>query len=134
MGWLSYGDSKGFAIGFASGGLDDDTLVLRGLWGRERLSRLYEFELILERQGAAELTAGELKAVLAKPCTVAMGPTEDDLVFGILESTVVKKIWPIDDTPSDKPGLMARLMARAEAAQKAANASSASKGKGGKKK
>ena len=33
--------------------------------------------------------------------------------FGILETTVVKKIWPIDDTPSDKPGLMARLMARA---------------------
>lgn len=55
-------------------------------------------------------------------------------IFGILESTVVKKIWPIDDTPSDKPGLMARLMARAEAAQKAANASSSNKGKGGKKK
>ncbi len=55
--------------------------------------------------------------------------------LGILEMTVVKKIWPIDDSlpppGQEKKSWMQKMMARAEEAQRAAEAS---RGKGGKRK
>jgi len=55
--------------------------------------------------------------------------------LGILEMTVVKKIWPIDDSlpppGQEKKSWMQKMMARAEDAQRAAEAS---RGKGGKRK
>jgi type VI secretion system secreted protein VgrG len=104
MGWLPYGDEEdSFAIGFSSGGILDDKITLRGLWGRERLSRLYEFELILERKGAVALTPEQIKGVLGTPCAAAMGPNTSDLVYGIIESIEVL------DVSADEP---ARYYAR----------------------
>jgi type VI secretion system secreted protein VgrG len=72
-------------IAFLSGALPDDgTLRLFGVEGRETLSRLYEFELYLTRQGEA-FSPAELDALLDAPCAVALGPNPGDVMHGLLQ-------------------------------------------------
>lgn len=74
---------EGIEIGFMSGALPDaDDIDLRGLIGREELSRLFEFKLLLSRP--APFTPGEINDLLHAPCAVAMGPKPADVVHGLL--------------------------------------------------
>ena len=58
--------------------------------------------------------------------------------LGILENTVIKKVWPIDDSEpvksADSKGWIQRLMERAQEAQRAQQRRSSGSSKGGKKK
>ncbi|MCC6523843.1 MAG: type VI secretion system tip protein VgrG [Polyangiaceae bacterium] len=71
-------------IRFASGALPDDDVRLLGVLGREEISRLFEFDLILERP--ERYTDAELDQLLKAPCAVALGPKPGDVVHGLLQS------------------------------------------------
>lgn len=75
---------EGIAIKFISGGLPDDPVVLRGVWGRERLGRLFEFDLLLSRE-TGPFTDDELDTLLKAPCAIALGTKQGDVVRGLLE-------------------------------------------------
>ncbi|MDI1476530.1 type VI secretion system tip protein TssI/VgrG [Polyangium sp. y55x31] len=75
---------EGVELSFVSGGLDDRTVELHGVWGKERLSRLFEFELLLASP-EGPLTDDELDSLLRTPCAISMGPKDGDVVHGILE-------------------------------------------------
>jgi uncharacterized protein involved in type VI secretion and phage assembly len=71
-------------LGFFSGAFEDSgALQLVGVNGRERLSQLFEFDLLLIRQGPP-LTETELEDIVRQPCVVALGKREGDLVHGII--------------------------------------------------
>src|SRR5689334_10261412 len=59
-------------------------LTLRGLWGRERLSEPYAFDLLLTRERGAG-GALDVDTLFASPCAIALGGP-DNLVRGILAS------------------------------------------------
>lgn len=86
MGWSTFEQTD---IGFVSGAMPDDPVELRGMVGRERISRLFEFDVLLIRPKNPPFTESELDALLGAPCTVAMGKTKNDLVFGILQNIEV---------------------------------------------
>lgn len=71
-------------IRFASGALPDDDVRLRGVWGRESISRLFEFDLMLHR--SQRYTEDELDQLLKAPCAIALGPKKGDIVHGLLQS------------------------------------------------
>ena len=75
---------KAQLIAFKSGALPDDDVELKGFVGRERLSRLFEFELILARR--EPYTDQEIDDLLRSPCAIAMGGRKGDIVHGILSS------------------------------------------------
>jgi type VI secretion system secreted protein VgrG len=76
---------EGVQIAFMSGALKDDDIRLRGLVGREALSRLFEFDLVFSRKDGP-YTRAELENVLRTPCAMTMGPRPGDVVHGILSS------------------------------------------------
>lgn len=88
---------------FASGALPDDDVRLRGVWGRERLSRLFEFDLLLTR--GKNYTDDELDQLLKAPCVIAMGPKKGDVVHGLLQS-----IEAIDHDSSTQARYIARMV------------------------
>src|SRR5262245_31908840 len=71
-------------IRFLSGALPDDHVRLRGVWGRESLSRLFEFDLVLQRE--KPYTHDELDQLLKAPCAIALGPRKGDVVHGLLRT------------------------------------------------
>jgi type VI secretion system secreted protein VgrG len=76
----------GVNLGFFSNAFKDSSaLQLLGVLGHERLSHLFEFELLLQRKGPP-LTDAELEDVVRQPCVVALGQKEGDLVHGMLTS------------------------------------------------
>jgi type VI secretion system secreted protein VgrG len=72
------------AIAFKSGALPEDKVVLWSLHGRERLSSLYEFDLVLDR--ATAYTEEQMRDLLKAPCAVAMGEADGEVVHGLLSS------------------------------------------------
>jgi type VI secretion system secreted protein VgrG len=76
---------EGVQIAFMSGALKDDDVRLRGVVGRESLSRLFEFDLVFSRKDGA-YTRDQLELVLRSPCAMTMGPRAGDVVHGILAS------------------------------------------------
>ncbi|MFO0552811.1 MAG: type VI secretion system tip protein TssI/VgrG [Polyangiaceae bacterium] len=64
---------------------DDKPLVLLGVEGREELSRLFQFQLLLFRAGPP-FGDEELDALVSEPCVIAMGPRKSDVVHGALSS------------------------------------------------
>ena len=88
---------------FASGALPDDDVRLRGVWGRERLSRLFEFDLLLTR--GKNYTDDELDQLLKAPCVIAMGPKKGDIVHGLLQS-----IEAIDHDSTTQARYIARMV------------------------
>ena len=71
-------------IAFLSAAMPDEEIDLLGLWGKEELSRLFSFRLLLARE--KPFSDDELDELLNNHCAVAMGPGEHDTVHGILES------------------------------------------------
>jgi type VI secretion system secreted protein VgrG len=73
-------------LGFFSGAFEDSTaLQLIGVRGKEEISKLFEFELLLVKKGAA-LTDKELEDIVKLPCVLALGVRHGDLVHGVLSS------------------------------------------------
>ena len=64
---------------------DERPLSLLGVDGREELSRLFSFDLLLVRQGAA-LEDDKLAALVHDPCVIALGTSKSDVVHGYLSS------------------------------------------------
>jgi type VI secretion system secreted protein VgrG len=71
-------------IAFKSGAMPDDKMRCRGFIGRERLSRLFEFDLLLVRP--TPFTEEETDSLLKTPCVLAMGGRKGDVVHGLLRS------------------------------------------------
>lgn len=80
-------NEKGIRLGFYSKALKDDNapLALVGVEGREAISTLFEFDLVLHRAGPP-LEETQLCALVSDPCVIAMGPRKSDIVHGILAS------------------------------------------------
>lgn len=95
---------EGVQIAFVSGAMPDDDIRLRGVWGRERLSRLFEFDLVLSR-AAGPFSDEQLDDLLKAPCAVALGPRPGDVVHGLLE-----RIELIDSTRNVAARYFARLV------------------------
>jgi type VI secretion system secreted protein VgrG len=76
---------EGGHIAFVSGAMKDDDIRLRGVRGRERLSALYEFDLLISR-AAGPFTDDQLDALLHAPCVIAMGKNQGEIVHGLLDS------------------------------------------------
>jgi type VI secretion system secreted protein VgrG len=95
---------EGVHIQFASGFEMEEPLVLRGVWGRERLGRLFEFDLLLSRE-AGPLTEDELDSLLKAPCAIALGKRPGDVVHGLLE-----RIELIDSARSVAARYLARVV------------------------
>ncbi len=77
-------DRSGIHLGFFSGAFPDSgALQLLGVRGKETISQLFEFDLLLERQGAP-LTDQELEDIVRKPCVMALGLKQGDLVHGTI--------------------------------------------------
>ncbi len=75
---------EGIEIAFVSGALPDDDIRLRGVWGREKLSRLFEFDILISR-AAGPFTDDQLDDLLRAPCAISLGPRPGDVVHGLLE-------------------------------------------------
>jgi type VI secretion system secreted protein VgrG len=75
---------EGVQIAFISGALPDEDIDLLGVWGRERLSRLFEFDVLLARS-AGPFSDTELDDLLRVPCAIALGPRPGDVVHGLIE-------------------------------------------------
>lgn len=81
---MADGTKQGVQLGFFSNAFKDSkALQLIGVRGKERISQLFEFDLLLTRKGPA-LTEDELQEIVRQPCVVALGRREADLVHGIL--------------------------------------------------
>lgn len=80
-------NDKGIHLGFYSRALKDDAapLALVGVDGREEISRLFEFTLVLHRAGPP-LDEGLVAGLLSAPCVIALGPNKTDIVHGVLAS------------------------------------------------
>lgn len=76
-------DIRKVNLEFVSGALPDADIELRSVVGRERISRLFEFDLVLAK-GDGPFTDGELDQLLKARCAIAFGPGEGDVVHGIL--------------------------------------------------
>jgi len=98
-------DRSGIHLGFFSGAFaDSGALQLLGVRGKETISQLFEFELLLERQGTP-LTDKELEDIVRKPCVMALGLKQGDLVHGTIVS-----IEHLDGTRHVKQLYVARLV------------------------
>lgn len=76
---------SGIQLGFFSGTFakDPTALALLGVVGREELSRLFEYQLLLARIGEP-LSEEELAGLVTDPCVIALGNRQGDIVHGIL--------------------------------------------------
>jgi type VI secretion system secreted protein VgrG len=64
--------------------MPDDKPLLLGVHGRERISRLFELDLVIARP-AGHYTDDELDQLLKAPCALTLGPRPGDVVHGLLE-------------------------------------------------
>src|SRR4051812_29790392 len=94
-------------IGFVSGSAPTDDVRLLGVVGRERLSRLFEFDLLFIRP-ESRYSDDELDKLLKSPCAIALGPKPGDVVHGILSTIDV-----LDATRKSPPHYVARLVPKA---------------------
>jgi type VI secretion system secreted protein VgrG len=73
------------SLAFAAGKLRPGELRLLGVRGREQISRLFAFDLLLSRD-AGPLSEDEIDRLFSVPCAIAMGEGPGDVVRGVLES------------------------------------------------
>lgn len=77
-----------YQLEFESGGLTDaeeEFLEVRYMTGREELSRLFHFDLVLKK-AKGPLTPQQIDDMLKAPCALGLGPGQHDIVHGLLES------------------------------------------------
>ena len=92
-------------LGFMSGAFPDDPagLHLKGVRGREELSQLFRYDLLLARPDGP-LSDADLEAIVRSPCVIALGPQAGDVVHGILV-----EIEHLDSTRHVQPHYLARM-------------------------
>src|SRR5262245_52686108 len=95
---------EGVEIAFVSGGLSGADIDLRGVFGREQLSRLFAFDLILAHRGGP-FSDDDLDKLLGAPCAIAFGAKKGDVVHGLLE-----RIELVDSTRQTQPRYLARMV------------------------
>jgi type VI secretion system secreted protein VgrG len=98
---------EGIEIRFVSGATPNDDVRLRGALGRERLSQLFEFDLVFTRKGEP-YTDDQLDALLKAPCAIVLGPKPGDVVHGLLSS-----IEFVDSPRGIEPRYLARMVPKA---------------------
>lgn len=76
-------------LAFKSGALPEDEVGLQGVIGTERLSGLFEIQLILARD--KPYTDDEIDQLLKAPCAVALGKRKGNVVHGILSSIEMRE-------------------------------------------
>lgn len=76
---------QGVCIGFLTSAFPEDEVELHGVEGREELSHLFEFELLLVRR-SGPWSPDDLDEVMKKPCAIGMGQRPGDVVHGMLRS------------------------------------------------
>lgn len=98
--------TAGVQLGFHSGAFEDEpgTLFLLGVDGREELSRLFEYDLLLAKYGDP-LTEEDLAALVTEPCVIALGQRPGDVVHGVLS-----EIEHVDGTAGKRSYYVARLL------------------------
>ena len=73
-------------LGFVSKALkDDDDVQLQGVDGREALSRLYAYDLLLVRP-SGPFSRDQLDDLLRERCVIALGDRPGDIVHGLLSA------------------------------------------------
>ncbi|HVY45494.1 MAG TPA: type VI secretion system tip protein TssI/VgrG [Minicystis sp.] len=98
------GNNDRLAIRFATGAFPDDDLVLEGAWGKEKISRLYAFDLVVRRNSGGPYTDDEIDALLKAPCSFAFGPGDGEVVHGLVERIDVL------DSPRERPRYVVRVV------------------------
>jgi type VI secretion system secreted protein VgrG len=86
---MAKNDSHLAGLAFKSGALPEDDVRLRGVAGTERLSQLYEFQLILSRQ--TPYTDDEIDDLLKAPCAISLANKKGAIVHGILRSIEMRE-------------------------------------------
>jgi type VI secretion system secreted protein VgrG len=81
--------TAGIQLGFYSPAFPkrDRGMALLGANGREELSSLFEFDLLLKRDGEP-LSEDERAALVSEPCVIALGARKGDVVHGVMSSIV----------------------------------------------
>ena len=72
MGTGTVGDWQELGLKFVSGACPDDNIRLLGVEGREAISQLFAYDLLLTREEG--FTDDELDGLLKAPCAMALGP------------------------------------------------------------
>ncbi|MEO7329147.1 MAG: type VI secretion system tip protein TssI/VgrG [Minicystis sp.] len=97
-------ESREGSLSFACGALPDDEVALHGVVGKEELSRLFSFDLLLHRE-KGPFSADELDLLLKSPCAIALGHSAEDIVHGLLS-----QIELLDDDAHHAARYRARLV------------------------
>lgn len=90
-------------LAFKSGAIPHDDVALRGVIGRERISTLFEFKLVLGRD--KPYTDDEIDGLLKTPCAIALGTKKGSIVHGILSSIEMR-----DATRDNSIGYLATMV------------------------
>ncbi len=96
-------DWEELGLKFVSGACPQDDIRLLGVHGREWLSRLFEYDLLLTR--SEPFSRSELDKLLHAPCAVALGSHAGDVLHGLLAD-----ITEIDTAQSKTPRYLARMV------------------------
>jgi type VI secretion system secreted protein VgrG len=75
---------NGAVLAFKSAAVPDDTAWLMAARGRERISHLYEVDLLLGR--LKPYSESQIKDLLKAPCAVALGDGAGEVIHGLLAS------------------------------------------------
>ncbi len=98
--------TDGIQLGFYTSTFPDEptALSLLGAFGREELSRLFEYRLLLGRYGEP-LSEEELAGLVTDPCVIALGNRAGDLVHGVLS-----EIEHVEGTRASRSYYVAKLV------------------------
>jgi type VI secretion system secreted protein VgrG len=84
------------SIAFASGAMSSRSFRLRGVHGRESISKLFEYDLLVARENnATPFTLDEIDSLLSSPCSLALGRKPSDRVHGILTDVEFVRTEPL---------------------------------------
>jgi type VI secretion system secreted protein VgrG len=89
---------------FAAGKLRAGEVALRGVRGRERISSLYAYDLLLTRD-SGPLSNDEIDGLFSVPCAISLDDGPGSVVRGLLES-----IRKIDVGPGTSAAYVARMV------------------------
>ena len=103
MPWTKLTDH--FEIGFASGAVPDDSVKVLGISGRERISRLYELDVLLEGTAAGRFSDDFLANLLHAPCVLGLGGDKSEAVHGIFQ-----RVEHLDTRDDELPRVLARVV------------------------
>ncbi|MBL8604168.1 MAG: type VI secretion system tip protein VgrG [Myxococcales bacterium] len=81
---MSESNGGDFKVVFRSNAVPPDDLFVRSLHGREAISSLYDFDLVVETTFGGSLDQDDLDGLLSQPCYFAFGEAEEHKFHGYL--------------------------------------------------